>query len=212
MSVIFTACYLRRGVLSPWASRKFLHSMIGNLPLIMPFFTRRIFPLLVSITFIVVTFLVTPYSPLSWLRRRMGGLSDITGEGHNMGLVLYAISYSVLAYLFGTRPYIVAAGIFPMAYGDSTATLIGMRYGNRRIGGKSLEGCVGMFIGSLVSLTLGMGYFSFLYGFSLIDQVFPISIVALFVTLLELISPDGLDNLFVPILGALTFVYLGGGT
>ena len=209
--IIFIASYLKRGILSPKTSRKFLHAMIGNLPLIMPYFTQSIFPFLVASPFILVTYLVTPYSPFPWLSEKLSGLSDLTEEGHHTGLVLYAISYSVLAFFFGTRPYIVAAGIFPMAYGDSTAALVGMRYGRRKIGSKTLEGSVGMFFGSLISLLIGMAYFSSFYGFSLIDQVVPVLLVSLVVTVVEFFSPSGLDNIAVPILGSLTFLLAGGG-
>jgi len=44
------------------ASRKFLHAMIGNLPFIIPFFTANIYPVLVAASFILVTFLASPYS------------------------------------------------------------------------------------------------------------------------------------------------------
>jgi phytol kinase len=209
--VIFIASYLKRGILSPKTSRKFLHAMIGNLPLIMPYFTQSIFPFLVASPFILVTYLVTPYSPFPWISEKLSGLSDITEEGHHTGLVLYAISYSVLAYFFGTQPYVVAAGIFPMAYGDSIAALVGMRYGRRKIGSKSLEGSAGMFFGSFISLLLGMAYFSSFYGFSLFDQVVPVFLVSLVVTVIEFFSPSGLDNIAVPILGALTFLFAGGG-
>lgn len=209
--VIFIASYLKRGILSPKTSRKFLHSMIGNLPLIMPFFTQSIFPFLVASPFVLVTFLVTPYSPFPWLSKKLSGLSDITEEGHHIGLVLYAISYSLLAFFYGTKPYVVAAGIFPMAYGDSSAALLGMRFGRRKLGVKSVEGCLGMFLGSLISLLLGMAYFSSIYEFNFFNQIYPILLVTLITTIVELISPSGLDNIAVPILGALTFVLTGGG-
>jgi len=112
-------------------SRKVLHSMIGNLPLIMPFFTSSIYPFLVASPFIIVTLLATPYSPIK-LGEKMKGLSGLTEEGHSMGLVLYAVSYTVLAYLFGVKPYIVAAGIFPMAYGDSLAAIFGEYHGKHK--------------------------------------------------------------------------------
>lgn len=211
VAVILIAGYLKRGVLDPKTSRKFLHSMIGNLPLIMPFFTQSIFPFLVASPFIFVTFLATPYSPFPWLTEKLSSLSDLTEEGHHTGLVLYAISYTALAYLFGTQPYIVAAGIFPMAYGDSLAALIGMRYGKTKLGNKSLEGCAGMFFGSLISLLLGMAYFSSIYGFNFIDQIVPSLLVAIVVTVAEFFSPSGLDNIAVPALGALTFILAGGG-
>jgi len=209
--VIVVASYLKHGILSPKASRKFLHSMIGNLPLIMPYFTNSIFPFLVASPFILVTFLVTPYSPFKWLSGKLSGLTDITEEGHHTGLVLYAISYSALAFIYGNTPYIVAAGIFPMAYGDSTAALIGMKYGRHKVGKKSLEGSVGMFLGSFFSLVLGMVYFASIYGFSASTQIIPVFLVSLVVTIVEFVSPSGFDNIAVPLLGAFTFIYTGGG-
>lgn len=211
ITVILVASYLKHGILSPKTSRKFLHSMIGNLPLIMPYFTNSIFPFLVASPFILVTFLVTPYSPFKWLSGKLSGLSDLTEEGHHTGLVLYAISYSALALLYGNTPYIVAAGIFPMAYGDSTAALIGMKYGRHKVGKKSLEGSVGMFLGSFFSLMLGMVYFASIYGFSASAQILPVFLVSLVVTIVEFVSPSGLDNIAVPLLGAFTFMYTGGG-
>ena len=53
--IIMAAGYLRRGILNPKTRRKLLHSMIGNLPLIMPFFTENIYPFLVASPFILVT-------------------------------------------------------------------------------------------------------------------------------------------------------------
>lgn len=209
--VIAVAGFLKKGTLSPKSSRKFLHAMIGNLPLVMPYFTNSIFPFLVASPFILVTFLVTPYSPFPWLAEKLKGLSEITEEGHHTGLIFYAISYSILAYYFGSRPYIVAAGIFPMAYGDSIAALIGMRYGRTRIGAKTLEGSLGMFLACMISLFIGMAYFSTFYGFKVLDQLLPVLLVSLVCTVIEFISPKGLDNIAVPIIGALTFLYAGGG-
>lgn len=208
---IIASDYLKGGVLDPKTSRKFLHIMIGNLPLIMPFFTGSIYPFLVASPFILVTYLATPYSPFKWVTEKLSSLSDLTEEGHHTGLVLYSISYTALAYLYGTKPYIVAAGIFPMAYGDSLAALIGVRYGKTRLGGKSLEGCAGMLFGSLISLLLGTTYFASIYSFSFIDQVIPCLLVAFVGTFVELFSPRGLDNISVPALGAITFILAGGG-
>ena len=202
------------GIVSKKTSRKFLHAMIGNLPLIMPFFTDRIFPFLVASPFILVTFLVSPYSPLPGLAKKFSGLADITEEGHHTGLVLYALSYSILAWLYGAEPYVVAAGIFPMAYGDSSAAIIGESFGAHRyriFESKSVEGSLGMFAGSLLSLIVGIKYFSLIYGFSFKTQVMPCLAVAAVATLAEAVSPRSLDNLSVPLLGALTFIMAGGG-
>lgn len=194
-------------------SRKVRHAMIGNLPLIMPFFTASIYPTIVAFPFILVTLLATPYSPIK-LGGKMSGLSDLTDEGHSMGLVLYAISYSVLAYFFGVRPYIVAAGIFPMAYGDSLAAIFGEYVGKHKyrvFETKSLEGSLGMFLGSLFSLSLAFLYFGTIYSFNF-NPLAPLLAIACLVTLVEGVCPRGLDNIAVPVAGAATFLFLAGGT
>jgi phytol kinase len=193
-------------------SRKVLHSMIGNLPLIMPFFTASIYPFLVAFPFVIVTLLATPNSPIK-IGEKMKGLSSLTEEGHHWGLVLYAISYSTLALLFGVRPYVVAAGIFPMAYGDSLAAIFGEYWGRHKyrvFETKSLEGSIGMFLGSFVSLTLAFLYFGMFYALTF-NPLVPAFVIAFLVTVVEGVCPRGLDNIAVPLVGAATFLILTGG-
>lgn len=212
--IVLSGLIKRTGLVEPRISRKFLHAMIGNLPLIMPYFTEAIYPVLVASPFILVTFLATPYSPFPNLLDRLGSLGELTEEGHSTGLVMYALSYTLLAILFGTRPYIVVAGIFPMAYGDSLAALIGYKYGTTKykvFEEKSIQGSLGMFVGSLMSLALGMLYFSGLYEFPFMTQLVPILSVSIVSTILEALSPKGIDNILVPLLGSYTFILAGGG-
>lgn len=195
-------------------SRKFLHAMIGNLPFVIPFFTSKIYPVLVAVPFILVTFLASPSSPFKGLSRRLKGLADLTEEGHHLGLVFYATSYTILALFFASKPHILAAGVLPMAYGDSVASIVGERYGRGRyklVADKSLEGSVAMFFASLFSLTLSLVFFSTLYPLSVLEKLFPALAAATTATLVESLSPRGSDNLTVPIFSALTFLLLGGG-
>lgn len=215
LTIIFLSGAMKRtGLVDPRVRRKFLHAMIGNLPLIMPYFTEAIYPVLVASPFIFITFLASPYSPFPNLLDRLGSLGELTEEGHSTGLVMYALSYTLLAYLYGTRPYIVAAGIFPMAYGDSLAALVGFKYGSTKfkiVEEKSLQGSFGMFVGSFFSLALGMLYFSGIYGLSFMAQLVPIMAVSLVATLIEAVSPRGIDNILVPLIGAYVFILTGGG-
>jgi phytol kinase len=199
------------------SSRKFLHSMIGNFVFIIPFFTFNSlplnFPFFVAVPFVLVTFLATPYSPFKGVSEKLKGLSDITGEGHQTGLVLYAISYTVLALLFSAKPYVIAAGILPMAYGDASAALIGEKYGKRQyriFAKKSLEGSLTMFTVTFVSFVLSIVFFSFLYPISVLNHLLPAFGLALVATLAEAFSPLGVDNITVPALSALTFLLLSG--
>jgi dolichol kinase len=200
------------------SSRKFLHVMIGNLPLIIPFFSYNSFPLnfpfLVAAPFILVTFLASPYSPWRGVYEKMKSLSDITEEGHQLGLVFYAISYTLLALFFSAKPYVVAAGVLPMAYGDASAALIGEKYGKRTyrvFARKSLEGSITMFLASFISFAVSLVFFSVLYLFPVSKMMLAALGVALVATLAESLSPLGFDNITVPILSALTFLILSGG-
>ena len=67
-----------------------------------------------------------------------------------LGLVYYAISWTVLAFFFFDQPWIIAVGIAAMSYGDGMAALIGKDYGKNKyqiLGDeKSFEGSFGMFL------------------------------------------------------------------
>ncbi|MCX8153414.1 MAG: SEC59/DGK1/VTE5 family protein [Candidatus Bathyarchaeota archaeon] len=200
------------------ASRKFLHVMIGNLPFMIPFFTYNSlplnFPFLVAAPFTLITFFATPYSPVKRFYEKMKGLAGITEEGHHLGLVFYAVSYTLLALLFSNRPYIIAAGILPMAYGDAAAALVGERYGRKRFrifALKSLEGSITMFLTSFASLALSLLFFSALYPLSIVNVLYAILGVAVTAALVESLTPLGFDNITVPLVCALTFIALSGG-
>jgi dolichol kinase len=200
--------------ISERASRKFVHAMIGNLLFIIPFFKSNIYPILIAAPFVLLTFLASPYSPSENVRNRLSAIAEITEEGHLLGLVLYAISYTILAFLFSFRPHLVAAGILPMAYGDSAAALVGERYGRRSLklfSEKSLEGSIAMFIVSFIGIAISLFFFSAFYSFSVVEKFLPALAAAGTATLVEVLSPMGFDNLTVPLFGSLTFLALEGG-
>ena len=199
-------------------SRKFLHIMIGNLPFIIPFFTLNSFPLnfpfFVAAPFILVTFLATPHSPSHTLGERLKGLTGITEKGHHLGLVYYAISYTLLALFFASKPYIIAAGVLPMAYGDASAAMIGEKYGKKQyhvFTKKSLEGSTAMFIVSFLSIEASLLFFSTIYSLPLLTLSVAALVVALVATIAEALTPLGFDNITVPLLGASVFLLFSGG-
>lgn len=171
----------------PNISRKFLHIMVGNILFILPLFQSRwVMALLTAAPFILLTFLISPYSPLKIKDR-------ISSSGHGLGLVYYAISWTVLALLFFDQPWIIAVGIAAMSYGDGMASLIGMKYGKIKYNAlgdtKSLEGSLTMFVVLIVALSVVLLYYSVPF------QPLVIVCVALVATILEGITPKGLDNL-----------------
>jgi len=197
--------------------RKFLHIMIGNFVYIIPFFTFTTFPanfpFFVASPFILLTLLASPYSPIN-LKNKISGLTDITTGGHQVGLVLYAISYTILAFFFASKPYVIIAGILPMAFGDAAASLVGQKIGRHQFNifsKKSIEGTIAMFTITLVSVMLSLLFFSYLCPFSTFTLLLASLGVAVSATILEALTPKGLDNLVVPLISALVFLLLIGG-
>lgn len=172
----------------PSLSRKFLHIMVGNILFILPLFTsREVITFLAAAPFILLTFLISPYSPLKIKNR-------VSSSGHGFGLVYYAISWTILAFFFYNQPWVIAVGIAAMSYGDGMAALLGERFGKHKfnISGdtKSLEGSLSMFMVLIVLLGVVLFYYHVLPPSYLI-----IIAVALVATIFEAITPKGLDNL-----------------
>ncbi len=171
----------------PTFSRKFLHIMVGNVLFILPLFTSQfVIAFITAAPFIILTFLMSPYSPIKLHDR-------ISSSGHGLGLVYYAISWTVLAFFFFDQPWIIAVGIATMSYGDGMAALIGERYGKHKykIFGdkKSFEGSIAMFLVLIATLGVVLAYYHVT-----IVSIFIIPLVALVVTVFEGITPKGLDN------------------
>lgn len=184
----------------PNFSRKFLHIMVGNVLFILPLFQSRwVMTLLAAAPFIILTFLISPYSPLK--------IKDqISSSGHDLGLVYYAISWTVLALVFFDQPWIIAVGIAAMSYGDGMASLIGMKYGKTKYNllgdTKSLEGSLTMFVVLIVTLWIVLTFYA------VPTNPLVIVSVALVATVFEGITPKGLDNLTACFSAVVTYVLM----
>ena len=182
--------------------------MMGNLIFIIPFFSNPIYPTIVAGSFIVVTWLASPVSPSAKIKEKLSSLAILSSEGHPWGLIFYCISYTILAFFFSTQTVIMAAGIMPLAYGDSLAALVGEKYGvpkYRILGPKTLPGSLGMLFGSFMSLLVTGFYFSIFWGVQLLPYIVLALIVAVIATFIELFSPKGIDNITIPLICALIF-------
>ncbi len=77
--------------------------------------------------------------------------------------------------------------------------------------GKTLEGSVAMYAMSLISLLLGLAFISSFQSFTVTQRLAPAIATAFVCMVVEARSPRGLDNIAVPIMGALTFYLASGG-
>jgi dolichol kinase len=185
----------------PVQSRKFLHIMTGNIAFILPLFeTREIMAFVAAGPFILFTFLMSPYSPIKSMR---GKTSE---AGHGLGLVYYAITWTVLAYAFFDHREIIAMGILAMSYGDGLASLIGIKYGKRKYcifkDTKSYVGSIAMFVCTFLLLVIALLFYAEPVTTRVAVYLLCMAGVA---TIVEGVTPLGLDNLSVPFVAALMY-------
>lgn len=191
--LVFTEKFLSKRY--PIASRKFLHIMTGNIAFILPLFeTAEIMAFVAAGPFIVFTFLMSPYSPIKSLR---GKTSE---AGHGLGLVYYAITWTVLAFLFFDHRVIIAMGILAMSYGDGLASLVGIKYGKRKYqvfqDVKSYVGSAAMFVFTFLLLIVALLFYAVPLTLRGVGYLVCMASIA---TVVEGVTPLGLDNLSVPL-------------
>ncbi len=134
-----------------------------------------------------------------------------TGDKSNLGTVYFPIAFAAIIVLFFdlSKPFMVAA-LMPMTWGDAFAAIIGRRLGRRRYAllnaraQRSVEGSAAMFGFSFLSAGGALLAFGAPFTVALATAL-P---MALFATLVEAVSPAGLDNLLVPASSALVYPLL----
>lgn len=183
--------------------RKLVHILTGGVVFFWwAFDTREVMAGLAAAPFVVLLILCTPISPIGWLRRSpLGCRSD---EGHPYGLVLYAISWTAIAYLLFYDLFAASVAIAAMSFGDGMGELIGRRFGRvEYLKNRTVEGSLSVFLTTFASvLVLNWFYFDVL-GYS--DGGSPVMIllfaasVAGIVACLEAVTPGKIDNLVIPL-------------
>ncbi len=110
------------------------------------------------------------------------------------GLLLYPVSLALLAVAMNLgiiSQSVFVTSILVMGLGDGGAAVVGMRYGTHRVGSKTLEGSLAMFIVSFVLIILSC------------ETWYWALLSASLITVVEALSPHGWDNFSVPVSAAL---------
>ncbi len=142
------------------------------------------------------------------------------------GTLYYALMLVIITILWFYVPVTGPAGATPMAFlifgcvagGDGLADVIGRKYGGDRKFGiagseRTVVGSIAMFVGSfLFSYVLFLIFSLEVSSFDAVAMLIPILVISLIATIVEALSPKGLDNWTVPIaviivVVVLTFVY-----
>jgi len=194
----------------PLASRKILHVMVGNIAFLLPIFqTKEVMVFLAAGPFILFTFLMSPYTPIKSIRGKT------SAAGHSMGLVYYAITWTILGYLFFDNMIVIAIGILAMSYGDGLASLIGVKYGKRKYSifgdEKSYIGSFTMFIFTFVMMVAAILIYKTVFSYELTITYGILTILAcisFIAAIAEGITPKGFDNISVPLIVAFCYWFL----
>ena len=213
LAVLAASSLLARHGMGEEGTRKLVHVALGGWWVVAAlFFTSPWWAAALPAAFIVV-------NALAWRRQKLAFMAR--GEGEDTpGTVYYAVSLTLLAlFSFGLgAPYAGALGVFCMAFGDGLAAVLGRRFGSRPLpgagDGKSLAGSAAMLGVSFVSCAgvllaaAAAGWEgavpTFAAGAGLAPGVAAASVLAALglavaATVLEAASPEGLDNLSVPL-------------
>ena len=190
----------KKAVFSEEGTRKFVHIGVSNYWLIaMHFFTSNLWASAVPIIFIIVNSWSYQYEWISSMERSKKELAGL-------GTVYYPISLTILAlvtFSSFSEPYVGALGILTMGYGDGLAAIIGSKYGRLKLpfikGKKTILGTMTMFF--VTFIVIGM----VLYIYRPDQSLFVVLLLAFIATLLELLTPHGLDNLTLPV--GISFIY-----
>ena len=206
--VIGLAELLRRaGKRSVDFTRKFIHIgvgmwVVGTVLLFETWYLAMIPPL----SFVAI-------NALSYLRGSIKAME--VSDRANLGTIYFPISFAALIYYFWNQPDLMVASLMPMTWGDAMAAIVGQRYGHYRYSvrgrTRSLEGSIAMLLWSWVSTWLALLIMPFLLGMPLANWLLALlnaGAVALVCTVVEALSPWGLDNLTVPAATALVLQIL----
>jgi phytol kinase len=178
-------------------TRKFIHIGVGMWVVGTVFlFETWYLALIPPITFVII-------NALSYWR---GAIKAMEAEDRaNLGTIYFPISFAAVVYYFWSQPVLMVASMMPLTWGDALGAIIGQRYGhhNYKVGGqtRSVEGSVAMFFWSWVSTSLALYIMPYLSGKPLINWLVALiygGAVALACTLVEALSPWGIDNLTIP--------------
>jgi len=200
---------LRLGVLGPAMTRKVVHIGVAHWWILyLLVIASPIAGLAGALAFVVI-------NTLSYRLHVFKAMED-PEPGRNLGTIWFPISLSVLIgleMLGAMTRWQAGVGVLVMGWGDGMAAVIGQRFSKRpvRVFGstKSAIGTTSLLVFSF-AVTAAMTAI-FVPGIPPWDLFLRAGATALFAGLVELATPFGIDNLTVPILTALFYVFIASG-
>ncbi len=176
-------------------SRKFVHIGVCNWWIIATIFFDNVYiACIIPLLFVILNYISFKKDIFASIERE---------DKKSLGTVYYAGScflLTLVSFLFLKNMLYGGIGLLTMGYGDGFAAIFGTKIKSHEYSiwnqKKTVAGSITMFLLSFIVISILTLFYD---KFSLINTVF----VALFATVIEAISPRGLDNLSVPLLTTL---------
>jgi len=187
----------RNGRLQPELARKLFHIGGGLIGLALPWLTPQ--PVEVILLTCISVASLYALARGRQLQEYAGKVLSSVGR-QSLGDICFPISVCVLFLVARQDPPLYYIPLLILTFGDAVAALIGVRYGLKRYlstdGHKSVEGSASFFITAFfcahVWLLLGTNT-------GRLESLLIAAILGLLVMMLEAVSWNGLDNLFIPL-------------
>ncbi len=192
--------------------RKMLHivSVFSIIPIILPV-SNWISAMLICILFMTEAYFGSKHSNLE---KNVDMKQRKAGEQQRSMLLLYG-TYSLITFIgwgiFGQK-WIVVLSVIAWGIGDAVAALVGKKFGRHKVSGpmiegtKSIEGSVGMFLASFLSVLILYRDHTTLSSMGLVVLV--AMGIAVISSLTELFTKNGMDTVACPIISMVGFSVL----
>ena len=213
LGLVSVYCYVTWVMVVAWIMkgrarnlRKIVHVLTGGIVFFWWMFdTQIVMAGLAAFPFVILLLLATPKSPVKFLRD--SPLGARSSEGHPYGLVMYAVSWTAIAFVLFDDLVAASVAIAAMAFGDGMGEVVGRRYGRHEyMPHRTLEGSAAVFLATMISIiALSWFYFDFIgYAGSSPAEILVMfaPIMALLVCILEAVTPGSIDNLVLPLVVA----------
>jgi phytol kinase len=197
--------YARRYSPHPELVRKLLHICMGLTTLTLPWIFDANWPVLVLVGLTVPGLWALRRSKR--LKEQLGGVLHNVHRDDSIGELCFPIGVGGVFILASGDPLRFTIPVLLLTASDAIAALIGIRYGHTHYttsdGTKSAEGSLAFFVTAFLGVCISL--FLVFDGVDTIPALLIALILSLLLMLVEAVSWQGLDNLFIPIFGFFLF-------
>lgn len=193
---------IRSGTLTPQTSRRAVHVVVGLMVVATPFlFDRPTIPIMAALVLAGANFILS----------RRGQVRSLHGiDRKSYGTFYFPLGFAIVAGLFWDRdPVAMLLSILILTFADPLAGWVGQRVKAPSFtlwrDPKTWPGTATMFAASAVIIGAGQHFLALIaggQGWSPVELAVGLPLAAAIVTIAEVLSKEGSDNLTVPLAGA----------